>query len=147
MDDIIIGIGLLLFSNGRIMTVRELKSKPHYHKFAGMLSFPVETFDRNLDGDFRDTLLRLSKEELGMCQDEISILGIIPEALNPIPGRKDIDIYYGLAAFLGNPNKNFTPKDSDIQIIGWSKPETLYASNPVRVEVRPILDDFFSRKK
>ena len=145
--DNIIGIGLLLFSSGSIMTVRELKSKPHYHKSRGMLSFPVETFDKDADDTLEDTLLRLSEEELGMRRDEIDILGIIPEIFNPVPDRKDIDIRYGLAAFIGNPYRVFTPKDGEVEIIGWMKPENLYNSVPIRVEVRPILEDFFSRKK
>jgi len=146
---IVTGIGLLLFSNGRILTVRELRDKPQYCKTAGMISFPVETFDKNQDRNLEDTLSRILQEELGIREaDEVSILGIVPTILRPIPAREDIDIHYGLAAFLGNPNRIFTPEDTDdVEIAGWMKPEKLYETSPIRVEVRPVLDDFFSRKK
>ncbi|MDZ4385279.1 MAG: NUDIX hydrolase, partial [Candidatus Moranbacteria bacterium] len=124
------------------------RNKPQYHKYAGMLSFPIETFDGNKDSNLTDTLVRLSREELGISNaDEMRILGIIPTVFNPIPERRDIHIRYSLGAFLGDPHRIFVPEDKDVEIVGWMKPEKLHASHPIRIEVKPILEDFFSRKK
>ncbi|MFA7209470.1 MAG: NUDIX hydrolase [Parcubacteria group bacterium] len=144
MGDIVVGVGLLLFSRGQILTVRELENKPQYHKQVGMLSFPFETFEKE-DRNTKGTLVRLLKEELGLSKKEVKIWGICPKIFNPIPKREDIRIYYGAASFLGDPHRTFQPESTNVEIFGWLTPTCLYEADPRRVEVRPILEDFTLR--
>ncbi len=146
MDITAIGVGLLLFSQGRLLTVKELQEKPHYHKVAGMLSFPLETFEKK-DRDIQATVHRLLQEELGISSEEIALWGIAPKIFKPIPGRADIAMFYGVGTFLGNPDREFRPTDSDVEIAGWKTPAELLAEKSIRVEVRPTLEDFFLRNR
>jgi hypothetical protein len=137
----IIGIGFPLFIfEGKIpklFTIRELEDKPHYHKRAGMISFPLETFKPE-DKDLNGTILRLFDEEMGISPEQIKILRLVQNEFNPIPGRKDISIFYGYGTFSGDPNQKFLPKDNDIEFAGWQTIPQLLASF-IRVEVSPIL--------
>lgn len=139
-----IGVGLLLFSNRKILTVRELKSKPHYHKFAGMMSFPLETYETE-DKTPRGTIDRLLKEELGIPKEEAVITEIIQRQFFLIPGKEDVVTIYGFGFFLGDPKRRFQPMDNDIEVIGWKTPEELMSSSPIRIEVIPIITDFLTR--
>jgi len=142
----IIGIGFLLLSKNNILTVEELKSKPALHKKAGMISFPLETFDSEKDKNFFDTINRLLEEELGVEKEEVFIQGICPKAFNIIPNRNDIVTHYGTGLFLGNPNRVFIPKDTDIRVAGWITPEQLLKNANIRLEVHPILTHFQESK-
>ncbi|MFZ2975648.1 MAG: NUDIX hydrolase [Candidatus Moraniibacteriota bacterium] len=141
-----IGVGLLLFLDGRILTVKELRSKPEIKKEAGMVSFPLETLkdkDANPDG----TIKRLLWEELGLLPNQVNFWGISPNKFNLFTERKDITTFYGVAKFLGNPGHLFIPKDDDIAIAGWKTPWELLSTekSKVRIEVHPILNHFLSQ--
>ena len=138
----ITGVGLLLFSGGRLMTVRELTSKPEIHKLAGMISFPLETF-KQTDENPRGTIKRLLKEELGITNpDHVGVWGIAPKIFKLIPKRDDIQTFYGVANFLGDPETRFQPEDDDIEISGWKTPAQLLNMELIRIEVAPILSHF-----
>jgi hypothetical protein len=140
----IIGVGLLLFLKGKLLVIRELRSKPQYSKYAGMLSFPLETFEKS-DITFRKTLSRLAQEELGIINGEIILRNILPDKFNLLPGKPDIATYYGVADFAGSSEHIFVPQDDDIEVIGWMNPDELLQQKNIRVEVRPILEHFFSQ--
>lgn len=138
-----IGVGLLLFSNGHLLTVRELKDKPVICKQAGMVSFPLETF-RDEDVRPEGTIIRLLWEELGILPEQVKLWGISPRKFHLIPGREDITTLYGIGKFLGNPDQKFIPKDDDIQIEGWKTPWELLSLDNPRIEVFPIINDFLA---
>ena len=146
-----LGVGLLLFAeiggNSKIFTIRELEDKPQFSKQAGMLSFPIESFNPERDANEFDTMYRLIDEEIGVPIDQISLLGIIPRIFHPIPGRSDIDIIYGAAHFLGNPKRKFFPIDDDIEFAGWKTSRELLLAPLIRVEVKPILLDYMSNRR
>lgn len=142
----IIGIGLLLFSGHQIMTVRELEDKPLVLKRRGMLSFPLETV-KGTDRSHRNTVMRLLKEELGIFSTEVEFEGMAPKEFRLIPGMNNIHTLYGIARFVGNPHRTFSPEDTDIEIVGWKSPAELLNENLLRIEVAPILADFAVRNK
>ena len=146
MGNNIVGVGFLLFIPGneclKIFTVRELQSKPALSKMAGMLSFPLETFSSD-DVDYMGTIRRLLKEEVGVFPEQVKICGISPRELYLIPGRSDIVTCYGFGIFLGDPNQIFQPGDNDVAFAGWMSPLALLRHNYVRIEVRPVLFNFF----
>ena len=143
-----LGVGLLLMAKieglVKIFTIRELEDKPRFSKQAGMLSFPIESFNPERDMNEFDTMQRLIDEEIGVPIDQISLMGIIPKIFHPIPGRSDIDIIYGVAGFLGDPDRKFHPIDDDIEFAGWLTPRELLAIPSIRVEVEPIIVDYFT---
>lgn len=144
----ITGVGFLLFSIidkiPKLFVVRELKSKPEICKEAGMLSFPLETFNKK-DQTTHGTILRLLHEEIGVSKKSIIICKIVPRRFKLIPGRNDVETIYGYGIFLGNPNQNFNPYDDDIIFVGWMTIRELLAQK-TRVEVHPIIDDFLTRE-
>ena len=143
----IIGVCLLLFSDdGRIITIQELESKLEFHKKAGMVSFPIETFEEWRDASLLHTIYRLLREELGISHNEVSIEGIAPEHFNFIPERDDIIWYYGFGIFLGNPNRKFIPEDTDIRVVGWKTLDQLMAEKSKRIEVDPIINHYRKQK-
>lgn len=142
----IFGVGFLLFSkkgNGipRLYTVRELESKPQYHKHAGMESFPLETYEKK-DGNLEGTAKRLLDEEIGITSQEVESCCLEKTRFNLIPGRKDIFIVYGYGIFTGDPEKIPGPKDKDVVFAGWATPSELLKKY-IRVETSPILCHFF----
>ncbi len=148
----IIGVGFLLFSliDGafKVFTVEELKGKPENKKEAGMMSFPLETFEVK-DICPRNTITRLIREEIGVPIDQVEIMGFSFQEFRPIPGREDITILYGFGKFSGDPNQEFKPKDDDIKFVGWFTPKELLNRHFVRVEVPSLLAHFatnFSEK-
>lgn len=145
MPEEIIGVGLLLFLDGKLLVIRELQSKPQYHKFTGMLSFPLETYEKG-DRNFASTVSRLAQEELGIINGEIILRHIVEKRFQLIPNREDISTVYGVADFKGQTNHIFIPQDTDVEIVGWLTPTELLESNSIRVEVRPILEHFFSEE-
>ncbi len=139
------GVGFLLFfidENGvpRLYTIKELNDKPQYSKCSGMVSFPIETFEEK-DVNPQGTIRRLLREEMGILENEVIFFDIAQEVFHPIPGREDIDIFYGYGLFSGNSGKIFVPGDVDIVFAGWKTLEELLAQY-IRVEVRPILEHF-----
>ena len=142
-----VGIGLILLSSeNSLLAIRELRSKPEIHKKAGMLSFPLETF-KEKDGNLRATIGRLLEEELGIPIEEVELWGIAPQFFTIIPGRRDIRVYYGVGTYLGDPTREFRPKDDDVEVVGWMTPGGLLMERHIRVEVAPILLDFSIKKK
>ncbi|MDQ1283948.1 MAG: hypothetical protein QG620_296 [Patescibacteria group bacterium] len=145
MGERIFGVGFLLFSKTandslKLFTVEELGSKPRYHKFQGMKSFPLETFEEK-DGSFKETILRLLTEEVGIKKSEAKIINIAAPYFQLIPGRNDIYTVYGYGLYLGNSNETFVPNDVDIRFAGWKTIDELLQQY-IRVEVAPILKHF-----
>lgn len=143
----ITGVGFLLFCfiDGflKIFTVRELKSKPAIYKEAGMLSFPLETYEET-DGDYAKTIERLLKEEVGIPPSEVAICRVFEEKFKLIPGREDVETAYGYGIFLGNHSCTFIPCDDDIEFGGWMSIKELLTYR-IRVEVEPIIKHFLSQ--
>ncbi len=143
----IVGVGLLLFWSGngspKMFTIKELKGKPELCKEKGMISFPLETYKEE-DGSHHGTINRLLEEEVGISPKQVRVYSIISEGFNLIPGRKDIQTYYGYGVFLGDPDQSFISQDNDVVFAGW-KPLITLSSYPLRVEVVPVLKHFLSR--
>ncbi|MHA1391184.1 MAG: NUDIX hydrolase, partial [Promethearchaeota archaeon] len=57
--------------------------KPYDLVFSGEMSFPGGKFDPSLDASYLDTAFRELDEELGIPQNEVSILGCIDDHLTP----------------------------------------------------------------
>ena len=145
MGKSMVGVGFLLFipgDNTKIFTVKELTAKPVLFREPGMLSFPLETF-RSGDVNYMGTIKRLLEEEVGVFPGQVKICGISPRELYLIPGRSDIVTCYGFGIFLGDPNQIFQPGDNDVAFAGWMSPLALLRHNYVRIEVRPVLFNFF----
>jgi hypothetical protein len=148
MDKTIVGVGFLLFhKNGdgnRIFTVREEKSKPRYHKEKGMISFPLETYEKE-DQDFRRTIDRLLEEEVfdkGIVPwNSVEICGIMPECFQLIPGESRVFTRYGYGIFSGDHTQGFRPQDEDVTFAGWKTIRELLSCH-IRIEVAPILNHF-----
>lgn len=142
----IIGVGFLLFApiDGafKLFVLKELKGKSEYHKVAGMVSFPLETFEAR-DVCPQNTIPRLIGEEMGIDLGMVRELGFSREAFHLIPGRADITTFYGFGVYAGDPNGEFSPTDTDIAFAGWMTPEELLGQY-VRIEVGPILGHFLN---
>lgn len=141
----IVGVGFLLFlideGSLKIFTVKELKSKPELHKKNGMVSFPLETYKKEEDGNYCGTIIRLLREEVGIPSDQVRICDVIPDGFNLIPKRRNIWTYYGYGVFLGDPDQSFVPDDNDVVFAGWKSLLELSACS-LRIEVIPILKHF-----
>lgn len=141
----LVGVGFVLFNHkGEIFTVKELKSKPEYFKKAGMISFPLETQEDFDDGDV-DTAERLIGEEMDLkLRPYISCFVRDKNDFNLIPGRSNIITRYHFGFLTKNaPIDDVKIVDKDIEFYGWLKPTELFFADPVRVEVRPILEHLF----
>jgi len=64
-----------------LVLIRRTKSPKDKH--SGEMSFPGGKFDQMLDTSYIDTALRELDEELGIPQNEVSILGCIDDHLTP----------------------------------------------------------------
>lgn len=140
-----IGVGLLLFAkNGwnepKFFAIKELKSKPQYHKYAGMKSFPLETYEEE-DISFDVTINRIITEEVGVLPEEVTLLGIDQRNFRLIPERPDIITIYGYGIFHGDPHRKFHPTDDDIEFHGWENVRGILKKK-IRIEVSPILKHF-----
>jgi hypothetical protein len=139
-----IGVGFLLFSSsGKILTIKELEGKPEIKKEPGMISFPLETLERE-DGGPSGTIKRLLWEELGIHFNQVMLWGIFPKEFHLFPERQDIKIIYGVGKFLGKPGYIFFPKDNDVAINGWLSPQELLRKEKKRIEVEPIIKHFLT---
>lgn len=144
MEKVIVGVGFLMFTLKqipRLFVVRELNDKPVISKRSGMLSFPLETMKQVDDGTAENTIRRLIEEEIGVDQALVKILGVEQKRFKLIPGRDDVETVYGYGLFLGDPEHEFSPSDTDIVFAGWKTPEELLYSF-TRVETAPILTHF-----
>jgi len=144
MEKVIVGVGFLMFTFERVprlFVVKELNDKPAISKQSGMLSFPLETM-REIDGGaVENTIWRLIREEIGVHESFVKILGVEQCRFKLIPGRDDVVTVYGYGLFLGNPEHEFYPSDTDIVFAGWHTPEEMLHSF-TRVETAPILNHF-----
>jgi len=64
-----------------LVLIRRTKSNTDKH--SGEMSFPGGKFDPSLDASYLDTAFRELDEELGIPQNEVSILGCIDDHLTP----------------------------------------------------------------
>lgn len=132
-------VGLVLFDpEGRILVLKELESKPHYGKMAGMLSVPIETVE---DGENNDqALVRLVDEEVGVPIDgTLSFFQELRVRLNNSYTER-MYIYKGVCrlAFVAKP------KDTDVQFFGWMLPQRILElpKEQRRLEVDPVVKLF-----
>lgn len=141
----IIGVGFLLFfiidGVPKLFVLRELKSKPEIQKREGMLSFPLETYQKT-DSNYTNTVIRLLREEIGISPEQVSIEKIISKNFSLIPGRSDIITVYGYGFFHGDLAAYFYPSDNDIAFAGWYSCKDLLDYPLIRVETAPILRHF-----
>lgn len=145
MDTLVIGVGLMLFARidgaNKLFTLKELRNKPLIHKVAGMVSFPLETYEPE-DAYVRNTINRMLEEEIGIARDQVKIILISDAKFRLIPGNENIISTYGVGIFHGNPFQEFHPKDDDIIFDGWRTPEELLEQPLIRIEVEPMLKHF-----
>jgi 8-oxo-dGTP pyrophosphatase MutT (NUDIX family) len=136
---IISGVGLILFEpKGKTLVLRELKSKPHYGKYAGMLSIPLETIE---DGETKESALkRLMHEEIGeeigkKIAVEVTFLNEFFIELSATHSVR-LFIFTGIAGheFVARPN------DTDVEYYGWMSLRDIMQLNPksLRQEIMPI---------
>jgi 8-oxo-dGTP pyrophosphatase MutT (NUDIX family) len=140
----LLGVGLILIAEetGRILVLKELKSKPIIQKQAGMLSFPLETVKKG-EGKY-DAVKRLLLEEVGV---DISIISLGPIFFG---GTMEIftQIAYTIQAYaLCKQEFVVTPNDTDIEFYGWMNPKDLLKCQFIRAEVPPIINLFLSKKR
>jgi hypothetical protein len=133
---IVSGVGLMLFDfSGKMLLLKELQSKVHYCKLAGMLSFPIETIE---DGETSDQALeRLIVEEVGVPIP--ATLSFFEDFLIRLNGTftEKLYVYSGVCA------KSFIarPTDTDIEYYGWMLPRKILElpRGQIRVEMEPVL--------
>jgi len=139
---IVSSVGLVLFDpEGRILMLKELESKPHYGKVAGMLSVPIETIE---EGEMVDqTLRRLVIEEIG--EPIYSLLSYSKRLMITLNDNftERMFVYVGLChkSFVAHPN------DTDVEYFGWMPPKAIMdlAPGQLRLEMEPILCSYFGR--
>lgn len=140
-------IALLVFScTGRMLVLRELKSKPEYGKWAGMLTFPIETiYDRESKMEALD---RLAREEMGIDLTSLMAVTSLEERVFEFLSGKRSRIFVYVAQsseeFIARPNDY-----EDVEFFGWKHPEELLSLGDnnetfgiLRKEVIPILEQF-----
>lgn len=134
----ILAVALLIFSpRERIFCLEELRDKPQYEKYAGMVSFPIETIE---DGEGRESALeRLLVEEVGssLSFSDPDFLGEVSMEFRT--GEKSRIFCYAVFSreeFQGNPS------DTDIRFFGWKSFEELLSlgEDSRRREVLPVFD-------
>ncbi len=140
---IVRSVGLILFDSvGRVLLVKELESKIHYGKVAGMITVPIETIK---NGENRvQALRRLLKEEIGeQIEGPISFYEEFLIRLNDAFTER-LYVYKSACknSFIAHPN------DTDIEHFGWMLPQEIYKFSPgrIRLEVEPIMSSYLSRR-
>src|SRR5680860_551748 len=132
---IVSSVGLLLFDpNGRILLLRELESKLHYGKVAGMLSVPIETVE--VGEVANQTLQRLLHEEIGVpINGRLSYYRRLYIKLNDAYTEM-VFLYTGVCA----SGLVAVPTDTDIEYFGWMSPQDILSlpTGQIRIEVEPI---------
>ena len=131
------GVGLILLcrNGSHILTIKELCSKPYIAKFAGMLSFPLETV-RDSESAPR-ALRRLLREEIGVHPDQI----MTPEQCGVFRHNfGTLGVNYTIYMSQCRRRITVAPQDDDIAFHSWLSPQDLLAYTPVRVEVRAFLE-------
>lgn len=138
----VLAVALLIVSpKERIFCLEELRDKPHYEKYAGMISFPIETIE---EGENRERALeRLLTEEVGsfLLLSDPDFLGEVD--MNFLTGRRSRIFCYSVFSpeeFRGNPS------DTDIRFFGWKSFKELLSleENSRRREVFPVFRLFQS---
>jgi len=130
------GVGLILTarSTGRMLVLKELKSKPEIEKIAGMVSFPLETMK---NGESKEAAIsRLVDEEIGSAISEKPVF--FGGTFSIVQNANTLAAY----AFC---DEEFTPKpaDDDVEFYGWLHPDELIRPGLfVRKEVGPIMEAF-----
>lgn len=136
-------VALLVFSRtGRMLVLKELKSKPEYGKWAGMLTFPIETIhDRELKMEALD---RLAREEIGIDLTSLRLVTFFEERifefLSGRRGRIFIYVAQSFEEFIAIPGDY-----DDVEFFGWKHPEELLlleGDGILRKEVAPVLEQF-----
>lgn len=133
---IVSAVGLLLFDfSGKMLLLKELQSKIHYCKLAGMLSFPIETIENGETND--QALARLVIEEVGVPIP--ATLSFFEEFLIRLNGTFTERLY----VYSGVCKKSFIahPTDTDIEFYGWMLPRKMLelSRDQIRVEMEPVL--------
>ncbi|MBP9801827.1 MAG: hypothetical protein KBC83_04150 [Candidatus Moranbacteria bacterium] len=149
---VVTGVGLILCTQSpqgiQIMVIREIKEKPLIGKRAGMLSFPLETQEAADEGSVIQTMQRCGREELGI-DEPADVADYFPVAtefrLFPEARGYDIVTRYGIAWYVGPPDRSFSSASSEIEVMGWMTIPALLASDLIRVETRPVCEDFLRR--
>lgn len=140
----VIGIGFLLLTfiegHWRILTIKELGSKPEINKESGMISFPIETLEER-DKSEEGALLRLIKEETGITLKQIQFYEMVPKRFSSVD-YVGLEMIYAYGVFNGDYRQNFIPRDTDIVYAGWWTIEELLSFPKRRIEVSPILQHF-----
>jgi 8-oxo-dGTP pyrophosphatase MutT (NUDIX family) len=135
-------VGLVIFDpKGKVLLLKELESKIHYGKLAGMLSFPIETIEEGETSD--QTIIRLVDEEIGVPLNGLTVFN--KEFMIQLNGSftESISVYVCKCAqrFVAHP------KDSDVEYFGWRWPRQIMKFTPglVRLEVKPVLGSILGR--
>lgn len=135
---IIFGVGLILFApTGKVLVLRELKSKPHNGKYSGMLSIPFETME---EGETKESALkRLIHEEIG--REVTADLVFFKEFLVELNVNHSVQLF----VFTGTVTHQFVacPNDTDVEYYGWMSPQDILRLNPEnrRKEVGAIFNE------
>lgn len=137
--NIVRGVGIVLFGpTGRVLVLRELKSKPHNGKHAGMLSIPFETIE---DGETKESALgRLIYEEIGVKITAPPVF--FREFFIELSDNQCVQLF----VFNGNVDREFVarPNDTDVEHYGWMSPQDILQldSQNRRQEVALILAEY-----
>lgn len=135
-------VGLLLFDqSGRILLLRELETKLHYGKVAGMLSVPIETIEQG--EKVNQTFRRLLVEEVGVLVDGRFIFFKRFQIKLNDAYTEEMSVFTGICKTSFVPH----PKDTDVQYFGWMLPRDILNLSPgqVRLEVKPLLGLYLRR--
>lgn len=139
---IVSSVGLILFDwAGRLLLLRELESKLHYGKVAGMLSVPIKTVEQGEVSS--QTLRRLLIDEIGVpVHGRIDFFNRLYIKLNDAY-TESIFVYFGVckSSFVAQP------RDANIEHFGWMLPRDIIDLNhgQTRLEVDKILCVYLSR--
>ena len=140
--EVVSGVGLVLFDLiGRILLLKELKSKIHYCKVAGMLSVPIETIEEGESND--QALRRLIVEEIGVPIEAKPTF--FKELMIKLNGTFTERLY----VYTGMCEESFVarPTDTDIVYFGWMFPRQIMnlPLGQKRVEIEPILRSYLEQ--
>lgn len=118
--NIVRGVGLILFEpTGKILLLRELKSKPRNGKYSGMLSVPLETMEERETKE--SALNRLIYEEIGT---EITTSPVFfKEFFIELSDNQSVQLFI----FKGTVDREFVarPNDTDVEYYGWMSPQDI----------------------
>ncbi len=138
------GVALIVQNpQGKILVLQEFKAKPHFGKYFGMFSIPMETSNHN-ESDY-SAILRLVDEELpGLCFP-------IDEILKARIGNYRIVSHVWVKLYFIKAVNDRLPdfKNSNSEDVGnyqWVEPQT--ALNLwLRQGAREMINDFVNKKR